>query len=166
MFIRVVAVLCIFGALAACRESYRIEPLLLENRQIVERTIKSYEDEERIGLARQAAIEFVKAYRDGKCEAAWDMLTDRYKALFAHVAGDDARKQFCEGYRVKDDMLVQGAWSDFVLGARPHYITSVPPEMGAESIAGEDLFFVVQKDGTYTGFILMDGAGEPSIEPF
>ena len=154
--------------LAGCQESYRVEPLLLENQQLMSQTIAGYDDAGRIDIARQAAVSFAKAYEDGRCDEAWVVLTPRYRAAFATTAGGEAeaRQQFCDGYRVKGDMLVKGDWPALVLGPSPHYITSVPPELEVQSAKGRELYFVVQKDGSYTSFLLMDEGENRHIEPF
>ncbi len=153
--------------LGACGESYRVEPLLLENQEIARGVVANYKDADRVDGAEAVVARFVKSVRSGDCQAAWEQLSSRYRARFAEVAGqEDARGLFCEGYKVQGDMLVKGDWVEFLLGDQAFYMTTVPPELGLQASGSEELLYVVQRDGSYRALLLVKESGSSRLEPF
>jgi len=154
--------------LVSCGESYRVEPLLLEKRAVAAGVIQEYDDAPRIREAELLVGKFVRHLKAEECNAAWQMLTTGYRQRFADLAGDmgEAEGMFCKGYSVSGEMLVQGDWQTFLLGDKAFYMTSPPTEMGLVSRPGEELFYVVQRDGGYRAFLLVAEEGSSRIEPF
>jgi hypothetical protein len=159
--------MALLAALTGCKETYRVEPLLLEPPEIVQNTLGKYKDSPQIKTAGKLAAEFLKAREDGECDKAFDMLSQRYRTRFAKTAGTDqeARKAFCDGYRVEKDLLVQGDWTTVLLGDAPHYITSAPTELPLKHKTSERIFYVVQKDGSYVVFLLVQEGEKVGLEP-
>jgi hypothetical protein len=162
--------LLLLGALSleACGEIYRFEPLMLENQVIASQVVSRYDDHALISSCEQLVKQFVQHLKDDDCNSAWGLLGNRYRSNFAAVAGSDetARSQFCEGYKVQDEMLVKGDWVDFLMGSRAYYLTTVPPELEMVKSGQEDLLYVVQRDGTYRALLFIKEDGTRKIEPF
>jgi hypothetical protein len=153
--------------IAACGDSYRVEPLLLESRQVAVKVIGSYDDKDAIARAEHAVFGFAEAYAQGRFPEAWDMLTTSYRGRLAQLAGgaDEAFRQFSEGYRLEGEMLVQGDWTSVLPGPQPYYVTSPAPEAGKVDVGKAELFYVVQRDGTYRSFLLLREDGKARVEP-
>jgi len=145
-----------------------VEPLGLEKRAQVKQVLSSYGDKERLERAEDTLVTFSKAYDGGRCDEAWGMLTTRYKERFAGAAGSagEAREMFCSGHRIHQEKVEKCDWKKFIAGPNPHYVTSPPPEMKVRPGPGEQLFYVVQRDGTYTSFLLVKEDGGHRLEPF
>jgi len=154
-------------AAVSCGDAYRVEPLLLESRQVAVKVVGAYGDKEAIARAEQAVFGFSEAYAAGRYQEAWDMLAAAYRGRLAAVAGgaDEAFRQFGEGYRLEGDMLVQGDWAAVLPGPQPYYVTSPPPEAGKVDVGKAELFYVVQRDGTYRSFLLSREDGKARLEP-
>lgn len=154
-------------SLAACGESYRVEPLLLEQRELARGIVENYDDASRIAAAETLVARFVKHLKSDECSAAWGMLTAGYQARFSGVAQqEDAQALFCEGYKVDGEMLVKGDWVEFLLGTQAFYMTTVPPELGLVGEGHRELFYVVQRDGTYRALLVEGLTGQARLEPF
>ncbi len=152
---------------SGCGDAYRVEPLMLESRQVALAVVGSYGDREAIARAEQAVFGFAEAYVAGRFEEAWDLLTPAYRARVASVAGsaDEAFRQFRDGYRLEGEMLVQGDWTAVLPGPQPYYVTSPPPEAGRVDVGKSELFYVVQRDGTYRSFLLSRDGEKTRVEP-
>ena len=166
--IRIVALLLTAAWAVSCGSSYRVEPLSLEKRPQVKKVLASYGDVERLERAEEALVSFSKAYDSGRCDEAWGMLTTRYRELFASAAGSagEARDMFCSGHRIHQEKIEKCDWGKFIAGPKPHYVTSAPPELKVNPGPGEQLFYVVQRDGTYTSFLLVKEESGHRLEPF
>lgn len=150
-----------------CGESYRVEPLLLEQREVARGIVGNYDDAVRITAVESLVGRFIKHLRSKECDAAWKLLTSGYQARFVRVAQEEnAQQLFCEGYKVDGEMLVKGDWVEFLLGAQAFYMTTVPPELGLVSEGNRELFYVVQRDGTYRALLVEGSAGQARLEPF
>lgn len=171
---RVFAIWLLGVLLAACSSDYRVEPLNLEPRSMVKKVILSYDEEQHIPLAETTVVAFVKAMRAGNCALGWGLMTTRFQQGFVKVAGSEeaAFGQFCSGYRfTRDSELKAVDWTTAFVGMQPHFVTTPPPEVGIQVPEGEHLYFVVQRDGTYTSFIMLatevgDDQWAGRIEPF
>lgn len=142
----------------ACGSDYRVEPLNLEPRSIVKKVVLSYDEEQRIPLAETTVVAFVKAMRSSNCALGWGLLTQRFQEQFTKVAGGEAAAidQFCAGYRFTGDGELEAVdWSTLFVGKQPHFITTPPPEVGIKVPEGELLYFVIQRDGSYTSFVML-----------
>jgi len=159
--------LAILATAAACGDSYRVEPLLLESRQVAVKVVTAYDDKDAIGGAEQAVFGFAEAYAAGRFEDAWEMLTLGYRGRLAAVAGgpEEAFRHFSQGYRLEGEMLVQGDFAAVLPGPQPYYVTSPPPEVGKVDVGKAELYYVVQRDGTYRSFLLSTESGKTRIEP-
>lgn len=166
--IRVAGLVVVGCWFAACGSSYRVEPLSLEKQPQVKQVLWSYGDKEKLEFAEDVLVTFSRAYDGGRCDEAWGMLTTRYRQRFADAAGGpgEAREMFCSGHRIHQEKIEQCDWSRFIAGPKPHYVTSPPPEMKVRPGPGEQLFYVVQRDGTYTSFLLVKEEGGRRLEPF
>ncbi len=154
-------------ALTGCGESYRVEPLLLEQRELARGIVENYDDAARIKAVELLVGRFIKHLQGKECDAAWGMLTSGYQVRFSAVAQqEDAQGLFCEGYKVDGEMLVKGDWVEFLLGAQAFYMTTVPPELGFVGEGNRELFYVVQRDGTYRALLVEGPAGRARLEPF
>jgi len=150
-----------------CGESYRVEPLLLEQRELARGIVGNYDDSARIDAAESLVGRFIGHLRSKECDAAWSLLTEGYQKRFAVVAQQESAQQlFCEGYKVDGEMLVKGDWIEFLLGAQAFYMTTVPPELGLVAEGNRELFYVVQRDGTYRALLLEGPVGNARLEPF
>ena len=165
---RIVAWLLVMSWVVACGSSYRVEPLVLEKRPQVKKVLASYGDVEQLEQAEEALVSFSKAYGAGRCDEAWGMLTTRYRERFAGTAGSagEAREMFCSGHRIHQEKVEKCDWGKFIAGLKPHYVTSAPPELKVNPGPGEQLFYVVQRDGTYTSFLLVKEEDGHRLEPF
>ena len=154
--------------LAGCPDTYRVEPLSLEDAALVDRIQQELDEYPRIREAQDRVLTFARHLEGGDCQSAWHMLSRRYREGFAATAGgvDEARQLFCEGYLWKAGVVSRVDWTRSVLGPNPFYVTSPPPEIEVVTPEGEELFFVVQRDGSYTSFLLVAEPDGEGIEPF
>ena len=164
--------LCVAGTLmvllVSCGDSYRVEPLLLEKRAIAAGVVQQYKDAPRLQEAERLVGEFVRHLKEDRCSAAWQMLSSRYRKRFADLAGElaEGERMFCNGYSLSDEMFVQGDWQTILLGDKAFYMTTPPTEMALKNRPGEELFYVVQRDGGYRAFLLVSEGERAGIEPF
>jgi hypothetical protein len=160
-------IICLVVIGAGCGERYRVEPLLLEQRDLARGIVQNYDDAARIEAAESLVGKFIKHLRSEECDAAWGLLTPGYQTRFAAVAQqEDAQQLFCEGYKVDGEMLVKGDWVEFLMGTQAFYMTTVPPELGLVTGGDRELFYVVQRDGTYRALLVAGLAGRARLEPF
>jgi hypothetical protein len=146
----------------------RVEPLLLEGQSEVKTIVASYDDADRIEAARAMVEEFVSSLDEGRCERSFEMLSLRYRSRMEAASGgaDAARSEFCDGKRENGGRLEPCDWVELLVGKHPHHLITPPPDMGLESGPGEELFVVVQRDGSYKAFLLVSQGESRGIEPF
>ena len=168
MDLRVGAALLLLTGVLACGENYRIEPMMLDTPATALQIVDDYSDHKDIQSATVRLKAFVQAVDQGQCGQAWGMLASRYQKRFVSASGSssEAQQLFCQGYVLKGDALVEGNWKETVLGRNPHYLTTPPPEMEIEKPSGAQLFYVIQRDGSFVAVLMVKEAGERRIEPF
>ena len=156
-----------FVFMVACSGSHRIEPIVLEDAKSIKMVTAEFDDAETVKQAKTLALAFSKAAEDGRCETAWKLLSTRYRKRFRDSSDtQDPVKLFCDGYVLKGDFLAQNGWKETILGERPLYVTTPPPELDASSSPDQALFYVVQQNGSYTSFLVVNERGQARIEPF
>jgi len=154
------------AGLARCGPVSRVEPAVGERPEVVDRITASWKEAGTLAGVRAMAERFVRAWRDGEHEAAWDMLSPAWRQRFTDVAGDRDPKAFFARSRLP---RTEGAvpWDPIaaLFGERLMYLSLPTEEMGVREIPGVLLVYAVQDDGTWTSFRVVTVADERYIEP-
>lgn len=152
-----------------CSDPLKVEPLLGEGGQYVQRI----QDEQGQGEAvRRAALllkEFLLAVSGQECAAAgWGKLSAEYRQRAVEAAGGEAQAidATCSGKVVQNGALLARGWQETLMGRYPAYLTPAPEEIPLLMSAGRELFFMVQQDGSYRAFVLVSESSGTKIEPF
>ena len=145
-----------------------MEPLLGEDNETVRWILDQQGKSGEVSRAAAVVKQFLVSLEGQQCQDAWLLLSAAYQQQVVGVVGSEeqAVKEVCGGRVVQSGALVARPWSDVLMGPNPAYLTPSPKEIPLRMPSGRELFFVVQQDGSYRAFVLVNESSGTKIEPF
>lgn len=145
-----------------------MEPLLGEDNETVKWVLSEQGKSGAVARAASILKQFLGNLEGQQCQEAWTLLSAEYQQQMVAVTGntEQAVKEVCGGRLVQSGALVARSWAEVLMGANPAYLTPSPQEIPLRMPSGRELFFMVQQDGSYRAFVLVNESSGTKIEPF
>ena len=152
----------------ACSETVAVEPLLGEGNQMVQRIQDELGQTEAVRTAAAVLKGFLDGISGEGCAQGYGLLSEGYRQRLVALTGSEeqAVKETCAGRILVNGVLVGRTWREVLMCLHPAYLTESPEEIPLRMSNGRKLFFMVQQDGTYRAFVLVQESTGTKVEPF